>query len=93
MLDQLHDGDLPLHLLQDRLGQLVLVNDLYGHLFAQDAVGGQLDETWKKEEKFLSLPLSKALLSKPAGQKPAALFPALSFPSHLVFLIFLQFGK
>ena len=45
---QLHDGNLPLHFLQDRLRQLVLVDDLDGHLLAQDAVRPQLDQTCKK---------------------------------------------
>ncbi len=50
MLDELHDGDLPLHLLQHGLGQLVLVDDLDGHLLAQHAVGAELHQTWKEGE-------------------------------------------
>ena len=50
MLDQLHDGDLPLDLLQHRLRQLVLVDDLDGHLLAEHAVRPQFDETLKKEK-------------------------------------------
>ncbi len=44
VLDELHDGDLPLHLLQHRLCQLVLVDDLDGDLLPQHAVGAQLDK-------------------------------------------------
>ena len=44
VLDELHDGDLPLHLLQHRLGQLVLVDDLDGHLLPQHAVRAKLDQ-------------------------------------------------
>ena len=44
VLDELHDGDLALHLLQDGLGQLVLVDDLDGHLLAEDAVGAELHQ-------------------------------------------------
>ena len=46
VLDQLHDGDLALHLLQHRLTELLLVDDLDGHLLAEDAVGAQLDQAW-----------------------------------------------
>ena len=45
MFDELHDGDLPLDLLQDGLGEFVLVDDLDGHLLAQDAVGAELHQT------------------------------------------------
>ena len=51
MLDELHDGDLPLDLLQHRLRQLVLVDDLDGHLLAQHAVRPQFDEALKKKER------------------------------------------
>ena len=51
MLDELHDGDLPLDLLQHRLRQLVLVYDLDGHLLAQHAVRPQFDEALKKKER------------------------------------------
>ena len=47
VLDQLHDGDLPLHLLQHGLAQLLLVDDLDGHLLPQHAVCSKLDQTWK----------------------------------------------
>ena len=45
VLDQLHDRDLTLHLLQHGLAQLFLVDDLDGHLLPQHAVGSQLDQT------------------------------------------------
>ena len=48
MLDELHDGDLALDLLQHRLGQLVLVDDLDGHLLPQHAVRPQLHQAWKR---------------------------------------------
>ena len=51
MLDELHDGDLALDLLQHRLGQLVLVDDLDGNLLPQHAVRTQLDQAWKQKEK------------------------------------------
>ena len=44
MLDELHDGDFSLHLLQHGLGQLVLVDDLDGHLLAEHAVGAELHQ-------------------------------------------------
>ena len=46
VLDQLHDGDLPLHLLQHRLAELLLVDDLDGHLLPQHAVCPELHQTW-----------------------------------------------
>ena len=49
MFYQLHYGDLTLHLLEDGLRQLVLVDDLDRHLLAQNAVGAQLDQTWNGE--------------------------------------------
>ena len=42
MLDELHDGNLPLDLLQHGLAQLLLVDDLDGHLLAHHTVGTQL---------------------------------------------------
>ena len=51
MLDELHDGDLALDLLQHRLGQLVLVDDLDGHLLPQHAVRPQLDQAWKNRRR------------------------------------------
>ena len=51
MLDELHDGDLSLDLLQNGLSQFVLVDDLDRHLLVQDAVGAQLNQTWKRIEK------------------------------------------
>ena len=50
VLDELHDGDLPLDLLQHRLRQLVLVDDLDGHLLAEHAVRAQFDEACKQEK-------------------------------------------
>jgi hypothetical protein len=44
VLDELHDGNFPLDLLKDGLGQLVLVDDLDCNLLAQDAVGAKFDE-------------------------------------------------
>ena len=44
MLDELHDGNLPLDLLQHGLAQLLLVDDLDGHLLAHHAVGTQLHQ-------------------------------------------------
>ena len=55
MLDQLHDGDLPLDLLQHRLRQLVLVDDLDGHLLPQHAVRPQLDEALKRERERVEI--------------------------------------
>ena len=51
VLDELHDGDLALDLLQHRLGQLVLVDDLDGNLLPQHAVRTQLDETWNRRRR------------------------------------------
>ena len=51
MLDELHDGDLSLDLLQNGLSQFVLVDDLDRHLLVQDAVGAELNQTWKRIEK------------------------------------------
>ena len=44
MLDQLHDGDLPFDLGQDRLGQLLLVDDLDGNLLALNHVGANFNQ-------------------------------------------------
>ena len=44
VLDQLHDGDLPLHLLQHGLAQLLLVDDLDGDFLPQHTVGAQLNK-------------------------------------------------
>ena len=44
VLYQLHDGDLPLHLLQHGLTQLLLVDDLDGDLLPQHAVSAQLNK-------------------------------------------------
>ena len=44
VFDELHDGDLPLDLLQDGLGELVLVDDLDRDLLAQYAVGPELHQ-------------------------------------------------
>ena len=49
MLDQLHDGNLPLHLLQHWLAQLLLVDDLDGHLLPQDTMSPKLDQPWNKK--------------------------------------------
>ena len=51
VLDELHDGDLALDLLQHRLGQLVLVDDLDGNLLPQHAVRAQLDQAWKSRRR------------------------------------------
>ena len=45
VLDQLHDGDLPLDLLQHRLAEFLLVDYLDGHLLADDAVCSQFYQT------------------------------------------------
>ena len=44
MFDQLHNGDLPLDLGQDRLGQLLLVDDLDGNLLALNHVGANFNQ-------------------------------------------------
>ena len=44
MLDELHDGNLPLDLLQHGLAQLLLVDDLDGNLLAHHTVGTQLHQ-------------------------------------------------
>ena len=45
MLDELHDGNLPLDLLQHGLAQLLLVDDLDGDLLPQHAVCAELDKS------------------------------------------------
>ena len=45
VLYQLHDSDLPLHLLQHGLTQLLLVDDLDGDLLPQYTVSAQLNKS------------------------------------------------
>ena len=45
MLNELHDGNLPLDLLQHGLAQLLLVDDLDGDLLPQHAVCAELDKS------------------------------------------------
>ena len=45
VLYQLHDSDLPLHLLQHGLAQLLLVDDLDGDLLPQYTVSAQLNKS------------------------------------------------
>ena len=45
VFDQLHDRNFPLHFLEHRLTELLLVDDLDGHLLPKNAVGPQLDQT------------------------------------------------
>ena len=45
VLYQLHDSDLPLHLLQHGLTQLLLVDDLDGDLLPQHTVSAQLNKS------------------------------------------------
>ena len=45
VLNQLHDRDLSLHLLQHGLAQLLLVDDLDGDLLPQHAVCAELDKS------------------------------------------------
>ena len=45
VLDQLHDGYLPLHFLEYGLAQLLLVDDLDGHLLPYHAVSAKLYQT------------------------------------------------
>lgn len=50
VLYQLHDGNLPLDLLQHRLAELLLVDDLDGHLLPQHTMGPQLDQSCNKRK-------------------------------------------
>ena len=45
VLDQLHDGYLPLHLLEHRLTELFLVDDLDGNLLPHHTVSTKLHQT------------------------------------------------
>ena len=45
MFDQLHDGDLALHLGEHRLRQLLLVDDLDGNLLTLDHVSSNFDQS------------------------------------------------
>ena len=51
MFNEFHDCNFPLHLGEDRLGQLLLVDDLDGNLLALHHVGANFDKSCKTTTK------------------------------------------